>query len=891
MIIPRESMQDVLERSRFAIRWGGVLGLVCHPVYYLVWTYILPQPYDNLPLRLSAAIICIPLIFQARWPKRFNAYLLIYWHVCLIYVLPFVCTFLAIRNSFSTMWMMTEVMMIFIMALCIDNPFLLMGCIGIGMLSGALAAVASAPAPIVLSTANQSDLAVLPVVVLCSMAFAHAISKGRIFVEKNRALQALAGSIAHEMRNPLSQLKHVLDRVEETLPALTGAGRAPALSGAGPALLYRHLAHGQLSIERGLRVIAMTLDEVSAKQIRSDSLSYLSAAATTRKALDEYGFADKKERGKVRLVVLEDFTFKVDETVYLFTLFNLIKNALHHIAPLASATLTLTVDRHSVAVRDTGSGIAPEILPHLFEPFRTAGNSAGTGLGLAYCQRAMRAFGGSISCKSEPGKFTQFTLQFPPVTESEVAAHERAVLERATALLNGKRILLADDDAAQRARTRRTLSRVGAEVSEAENGLVALTMLREATAYDLVLMDLNMPVLDGYTATEQLRADRDHPNSNVLVAAYTSEPGNVARVLARRAGMDDMISKSCSVMELLASLQALFENGNRRHLNQRFDDFSGKSILVADDDTYSRLVAKAYLERFGASVVEAEHGQAVLERLDEGLAIDAIVVDMNMPGMGGLDTAAAIRARTDAYAGVPVIALTSQADIGSVQACLSVGMNEVLVKPVQVGSLYACLTRQFAQHGDSADGGTAGTARPAPGLVSGSASGPSASAGPAALAAQLHPAGDTEPTVMAGQSDLLDTHHLEELAALGLVDESFAGGIEQLRALIAQLRAHAAAGDLDAAHGALHLLLGASGNLGARALHEFTRQIYPRTLEGTWPTEPDWLERIGELGERSTEALYRYFESASARADRPGPQRPPGEPASASTSGLAMREH
>ncbi len=362
MLIPRESMQDVLERSRFAIRWGGVLGLVCHPVYYLVWTYILPQPYDNLPLRLSAALICVPLIFQAHWPKRFNQYLLIYWHVCLIYVLPFVCTFLAIRNSFSTMWMMTEVMMIFIMALCIDNPFLLMGCIGIGMLSGGLAAVASSPAPIVLSTANQSDLAVLPVVVLCSMAFSHAISKGRIFVEKNRALQALAGSIAHEMRNPLSQLKHVLDRVEETLPAVTEHGRAPALPGAGAALLYRHLAHGQLSIERGLRVIAMTLDEVSAKQIRSDSLTYLSAAATTRKALDEYGFADRKERGKVRLAVLEDFTFKVDETVYLFTLFNLIKNALHHIAPLPSATLTLTVDRHCVSVRDTGSGIAPEIL-------------------------------------------------------------------------------------------------------------------------------------------------------------------------------------------------------------------------------------------------------------------------------------------------------------------------------------------------------------------------------------------------------------------------------------------------------------------------------------------------------------------------------------------------
>ncbi|WP_345816469.1 response regulator [Paraburkholderia sp. PREW-6R] len=847
MVIPRESMRDVLERSRFAIRWGGALGLLCHPVYYVIWTYVLPQPYDNLLLRLSAAVLCIPLIFQARWPKQLNRFLLVYWHCCLIYVLPFVCTFLAIRNAFSTMWMMTEVMMIFIMALCIDNPILLMACIGIGMFAGTAAAVISSPVHIVLSTANRSDLALLPVVVLCSMAFSHAISKGRIFVEKNRALQALAGSIAHEMRNPLSQLKHVLDRVEEALPVTTEPERAPVLSPDRAARLYRHVAHGQLSIERGLRIIAMTLDEVSAKPLRSDFLTYLSAATTTRKALDEYGFADKKERGRVRLVVLEDFTFKVDETVYLFTLFNLIKNALHHIAAHPKATLTLTVDRQAITVRDTGTGIAPEILPHLFEPFRTAGNSAGTGLGLAYCQRAMRAFGGTISCRSEVGKFTQFTLQFPVVTESEVAEHERKIFERATPLFSGKRVLIVDDDNGQRARSRRALTKVGAQVSEAENGLTALALLRESTAYDLVLMDINMPVMDGYSATEKLRADRGNPNWNVLVAAYTAEPGNVARVLARRAGMDDMISKSSSMVELITALRTLFENGNRHLLGERFEGFSGKTILVADDDTYSRLVAKAYLERFGASVVEAEHGHGVLACLETENAIDAIVLDVNMPGLGGVDTTAMIRARTDAYASVPIIALTSQSDIGSVQTCLGAGMNEVMVKPVQVGSLYACLARQFAQQ--RVTGALARTTLPA------------ASAEPPAP----QPA---EPTaVIAEQGGLLDEKHLEELVALDLMDRSFLNGVEQIRGLVERLAVSVSALDLESTHGALHLLLGASGNIGARALHQYSRQIYPRIVEGEWPPEPDWLTRLCTLGERSADALQAYYASANLKRD------------------------
>jgi two-component system, CAI-1 autoinducer sensor kinase/phosphatase CqsS len=839
MVMPRESMRDMLERSRLAIRWGGILGLLCHPIYYIVWTYVLPQPYDNLFLRLSAAFVCIPLIYQARWPKRFNHYLLIYWHCCLIYVLPFACTFLAIRNGFSTMWMMTEVMMIFILALCIDSPLLLMTCIGIGIVASSVAAVITSPTPIVLGAADLSNIALLPVVVLCSMAFGHAISKGRVFVEKNRALKALAGSIAHEMRNPLSQLRYMLDGMEETLPASTEFGQPLVLTHANATLLYRYLAHGQRSIERGLRIIAMTLDEVSAKPIRSDRLAYLRAAATTRKALDEYGFADESERSKVKLLVLEDFTFKVDETVYLFTLFNLIKNALHHMAAHPSAALTLMVDRHTVVVRDTGPGISPDILPHLFEPFRTAGNSAGTGLGLAYCQRAMHAFGGTISCHSELGEFTQFTLHFPAVTEREIAEREHEIFDRAMPIFKGKRILLVDDDVDQRSKVQRVLSKLGAQVREADNGQLALAMLQErgASPCDLVLMDVNMPVLDGFATTERIRSDRELPNRDVMIAGYTAESGNVAHVLARRVGMDDVISKSCSMTELIASLQALFENGDRRHLGKGFDGFQGKSILVADDDTYSRLVAKAYLERCGASVIEAEHGEAVLARLKEGASIDAVVIDMNMPGMGGVEATSLIRARADRYAGIPIIALTAQTDMEAVRECFTAGMNEVVTKPVQVGALYAALARQFARQR------VLNTLTKADSPLS-----------------SLTPTGAPSTTT---QGELLDARQLDELASLDLLNETFLNGIAQIRSLAEQLSSGAQKRDIEAAHAALHRMLGVSGNIGALALHSLVRNNYPRLVDGQWPLEPDWLERIMALADRSAAALEAYFASAA----------------------------
>ncbi|MEK6386149.1 MAG: response regulator [Paraburkholderia tropica] len=838
MVMSHERMGEMLERSRLAIRWGGILGLLCHPIYYLVWTYVLPQPYDNLALRLSAALVCVPLIFQAYWPRRFNHYLLLYWHACLIYVLPFVCTFLAIRNGFSTMWMMTEVMMIFIMALCIDSPLLLMACIGVGVATSSVAAVVTSPVPVVLSTANQSDLALLPVVMLCSMAFSHAISIGRIFVEKNRVLQALAGSIAHEMRNPLSQLKHVLENVEENLPAATEPNRPAVLSHDKAAALYRHLAQGKTSIERGLRIIAMTLDEVSAKPIRSDRLAYLSAAATTRKALEEFGFDDEDERGEVKLLVREDFTFKVDETVYLFILFNLMKNALHHMAARASSTLTLTVERQSIIVRDTGSGIAPEMLAHLFEPFRTSGNSAGTGLGLAYCQRAMQAFGGTIACRSEVDKFTEFALHFPAIPDREVAEYEREMLDRARPVFEGKRILLCDEDVYQRAKTRRVLAGMGAQVSEADNGQLALAMLRERGGehYDLVLIEANMPALDGYAVAERIRASNHRAIQNILIAGFAAQPGGVAQVLARRAGMDVMLGKAGSVLELIGALQALFESGDRRVARKGVERLSGKSILVADDDTYSRSIAKAWLERSGARVIEAEHGHAVLDHLRAGEVIDAIVMDMNMPGMGGPDTTAAIRARTDAYANVPIVALTGQSDMEAIRECLSVGMDDVLVKPVQAAVLCAAVSTQIARLGAKAS---------------------PASAEPAPLPPMVH-----DLTLPTGR-ELLDELQLGELTALGLIDQTFLDGVAQIRALVDELVRGARSMESEPAHTALHRLLGVSGNIGAKSLHAFGRTLYPRIVDGQWPLEPDWIEQIAALGKRSADALETYFDSVT----------------------------
>jgi two-component system, CAI-1 autoinducer sensor kinase/phosphatase CqsS len=115
---------------------------------------------------------------------------------------------------------------------------------------------------------------------------------------------------------------------------------------------------------------------------------------------------------------------------------------------------------------------------------------------------------------------------------------------------------------------------------------------------------------------------------------------------------------------------------------------------------------------------------------------------------------------------------------------------------------------------------------------------------------------------------LLDETQLEELVSLDMLDQSFLKGIGQIRSLLAQLESNVEARDIKAVHVTLHLLLGVSGNIGAKTLYAQVKQIYPRVLDGQWPANEDWLERITTVGSESADALQRYFVTATAPRDQ-----------------------
>ncbi|HSV47624.1 MAG TPA: response regulator [Ramlibacter sp.] len=807
------------------LRYLSIMGFAAFPLFYLLRFTKSVQPYDDWAIRLVDAVLCLVLFLKDRWPKKLKRYYFAYSYVVLTVTLPLTFVFTSLKQGGGSVAVGNTLMAVFLVILLTDwrNTIAVV--------------VTGFAAAILLYVGTDADprmpadyLARLPILVAVLVGGClFKLAAERATAEKVRsAYVSLAASIAHEMRNPLGQLRHSLQDMKEAMPPPTTGGQAQMLDGSAVDALYRQLAEGELAVQRGLQVISMTLQEVNAKPMDTEGFAHLSAADATRKAVQEFSYEDDVARRSVDVEVREDFSFRGDETAYLFVLFNLVKNALYYLPQYPGTRVAITVGGHQVKVRDNGPGIAPKLLPGLFEPFRSVGKSGGTGLGLAYCQRVMRAFGGTIACQSVAGEFTEFTLSFPPVGQEDSQANRFQVLAQARTTFQGRRLLLVDDDTAQRIATRHKLQPLAVTIDEAPDGQRALELLAQ-TRYDLVLLDLNMPVLDGYALAGQIRGGRVPANRDVPIVAHTSEPAHLAGVKARKAGMDGLASKPCDQLLLVRIMcQALEHAAARVALGASM--LAGRTVLVADDSTWNRKAVAAHLKLAGAEVVEARHGQQVLELLRGGGTWDAVVMDINMPGMDGLATARAIRASALACAGVPIIALSAHSDEAAMGAARAAGMNDYLSKPVDVLKLYALLRRLM---GDAmAAGLPAPPARP--------------------------PAADAAP-------GLLDAGRLESYIRLGMFDELLGDYLPEMARLVDRLESSAARHDLQACLDALHSLLGMSGEAGAAALHQLVRSVYvPMVEDRCWPTATGWPQQIRTLAVETERALRGYGAPSSS---------------------------
>jgi signal transduction histidine kinase len=218
-------------------------------------------------------------------------------------------------------------------------------------------------------------------------------------IDKNLAkidqVKSLAGSIAHETRNPLAGIKGCCELMKNNLNELTE---------------YIDLV-ADSSIQ-GLAMIDMILANIREGEIDKSNFTNLSISDTVKKAIKQYCYKNEDEKVLVNLDLDSDFIFKGDENMMIFVIFNLLKNSLYYKAKIEIRTEVKSDGNYLLYFKDYGPGIEKDKLELIFESFFTSGKKDGTGLGLPFCKRIITAFDGEIICKSEVDKGTEFEMKF-----------------------------------------------------------------------------------------------------------------------------------------------------------------------------------------------------------------------------------------------------------------------------------------------------------------------------------------------------------------------------------------------------------------------------------------------------------------------------------------------
>lgn len=367
------------------------------------------------------------------------------------------------------------------------------------------------------------------------------------------------------------------------------------------------------------------------------------------------------------------------------------------------------------AVRDSGVGIPLEKVRSIFEAFEQADASTtrqygGTGLGLAIAERFVHLMGGRIWCESEVGVGSTFHF----TARLSIADPGLMPPQRRTASLpRDFRILVVDDFAVNRRIVLEMLKNWGLEGIEAKNAGEALDRLREAAdagqPFRLLLTDLNMPEVDGYTLVEEVQQKYGSERPKIILLTSGERSDETER--RKRLAIDAHLLKPIKQSDLFDSIaEVLGEAAVPQQIDDALPSLPPLDVLLVEDSLVNQKLALGVLGQFGHRVTVAGNGREAIE-LTAQRKFDVVLMDVQMPEVDGLEATRQIRQREQISGGhVPIIAMTAHALSGDRERCLASGMDQYLPKPIrprQLVEMIAVATGKALMVGPTAPPGAA----------------------------------------------------------------------------------------------------------------------------------------------------------------------------------------
>ncbi len=363
-----------------------------------------------------------------------------------------------------------------------------------------------------------------------------------------------------------------------------------------------------------------------------------------------------------------------------------------------------TILLHS-KIRDTGIGIAEDKFQSIFEAFKQADGTTtrkygGTGLGLSICKKIARLMGGEVWVESVVGEGT--TFHFTALMKKSTRKIENVTKEQD---FKNIKALIVDDNHTNTEILRNILTKAGINVTPLLDGTKALEIMKEAEKsgqpFNLAILDLQMPLISGFDLAKDIRSSKIASNSIPLLA-YASSTEKIAN-RCRDVGFNAFLTKPSRRPILFKTLSKILgkiqepssENKKKEIVTQysvREEIKQSIRLLLAEDNAVNQKLATIILTKAGYKVQVAANGKLALEMIsDNPTAYDAILMDIQMPEMDGIEATQQIRQK--GFTSIPIIAMTANAMKGDREKCIEAGMDDYMSKPIKRETVYKILEK------------------------------------------------------------------------------------------------------------------------------------------------------------------------------------------------------